>query len=193
MSKRKKIVLRLALTLAIFVSVIAALEILSRTHNCSSSIVAVPTLAAACSNPLYTEDVSYTNYLNELSERYRLGVSPSREDLDKAVIEVDRDVIGGANGRYCGGVAFVSDDLPTQAELYVRRHELEHVFQHILRMEEENREAAANYAAAKEYPVGMVETVVFTIVESRKYFNSTACHIIALWITFKVYFLPFMV
>ena len=192
MSKRKKITWRLAWMLAIFMGAIATLEILSRTCDCSSSRTAT-TLAPvqACDNRLYAEDVDLKNYLNELSEQYKQGLSPSREELEKAVIEVDRESIGGANGIYCGGVAFVSNDLPAQAELYVRRHELEHAFQFRLRMKEQNYESAANYAAAKEYPIGLGETVVFSVIESRKSFNSTACYVIALWKVFKIYFLPF--
>ena len=127
----------------------------------------------------------------ELSEQYRQGISPSREELEKAVIETDRDSIGGANGVYCSGVAFVSDDLPAQAELYVRRHELEHAFQFRLQIVEQNYESAANYAAAKEYPVGMVETTIFSVIKARDHFDSTTCYIVTLWETFKIYFLPF--
>ena len=189
MSKQKKIILRFALIFAIFIGSVSALEILSRTSKCSTARCSEP--VSACDNHLYTNDVNRKNYLNELSERYRQGISPSQEELEKAVIEVDRDSIRGGNGVYCGGVAFVSNDLPAQAELYVRRHELEHAFQFALQMEEQNHESAANYAAAKEYPIGMVETVVFSVIEGRKSFDSTNCYIAALWKNFKIYFLPF--
>jgi hypothetical protein len=189
MSKRKKITLRFALVLAIFIGIIATLEILSRTSSCSTSRYSGS--MTACGNHLYTADVNGEMYLNGLIEKYSQGISPSQEELEQAVIEVDRDSIGGANGVYCSGVAFVSNDLPTQAKLYVRRHELEHAFQFTLQMKEENYESAANYAAAKEYPVGMVETVVFSVVESRKFFNSTTCWLVMLWKIFKIYFLPF--
>ena len=125
----------------------------------------------ACSNRLYTEDANAGIYINELTEKYSQGISPSPEELEKAVIEVDRDTIGGANGVYCSGMAFVSSDLPAQAELYVRRHELEHAFQFRLQMDEQNYKSAANYVAAKEYPVGMVETTVFSVIKSKRAFR----------------------
>lgn len=189
MSKRKKIILRFALIFAIFIGIIATLEILSHTSSCSTA--GYSGSMTACGNHLYTDDANAGIYLNGLSEKYSQGISPSREELEQAVIEVDRDSIGGANGMYCGGVAFVSNDLPAQAKLYVRRHELEHAFQFTLQMEEQNYESAANYAASKEYPVGMVETVVFSVVESRKFFDSTTCWLVTLWKIFKIYFLPF--
>ena len=189
MTKRKKIVLSFVWMLATFIGSIITLEILSRTSNCSTAMYSES--MSACGNHLYTDDVNAGNYLNELSEKYSQGISPSPEELEKAVIEVDRASIGGVNGVYCGGVAFVSNDLPVQAELYVRRHELEHVFQFRLQMEEQNHESAANYAASKEYPIGMIETVIFSVVKARDHFDSTTCYLVALWETFKTYFLPF--
>ncbi len=175
--------------LAIFIGSMIALEILSRTSNCSTAMISGS--MSACGNHLYTNDANMRNYLNELSEKYSQGISPSPEEVEKAVMEVDRTSIGGANGLYCSGVAFVSNDLPVQAELYVRRHELEHVFQFTLQMEEQNHEFAANYAASKEYPIGMIETVIFSVIEGRDHFDSTTCYLVTLWKIFKIYFLPF--
>jgi hypothetical protein len=189
MTQRKKIVLSFVGVLVIFIGSIIALEFLSRTSNCSTTLISRS--MPACSNNLYTDDSNTRNYLNELSEKYSQGISPSPEELEKAVIEVDRDSIGGANGVYCGGVAFVSNDLSVQAELYVRRHELEHVLQFMLQMEEQNYESAANYAAAKEYPIGMIETVIFSVIKARDHFDSTTCYLVTLWKIFKIYFLPF--
>ena len=189
MNKRKKIVIRFAWMLAIFIGSIATLEILSHTSNCSTARYSES--MPACDNHLYTDDANAGIYINELTEKYNQGISPSPEELGKAVIEVDRDSIGGANGMYCSGAAFVSNDLPAQAELYVRRHELEHAFQFRLQMDNENYESAANYVAAKEYPVGMVEITVFSVIKARERFDSTTCYLVVLWETFKIYFLPF--
>lgn len=191
MSKRKKITLSFVWMLAICIGTIITLEILSQTSTCSIALISGS--MPACSNNLYLDDSNIRNYLNELSEKHSQGISPSPEELEKAVIEVDRNSIGGANGVYCGGVAFVSNDLPVQAELYVRRHELEHAFQFRLQMEEQNYEFAANYAASKEYPIGMIETVIFSVIKARDHFDSTTCYLIALWEVFKAYFLPFAV
>ncbi|HVF24689.1 MAG TPA: hypothetical protein VNA23_02305 [Anaerolineales bacterium] len=78
-----------------------------------------------------------------------------------------------------------------QAELYVRRHELGHVFQFTLQMEEQNHEFAANDTASKEYPIGMIETVIFSAVGGMDHFELTSCYLITLWEIFKRYFLPF--
>jgi hypothetical protein len=188
MNKRKKTAAGLAWLLGIFLGSIVFMEILSRTSGCSSKRYSES--MPACNDQRYTEDASHKMYLDELSKRYSQGVAPSTQELEKAVIEVDRKAIGGANGVYCNGAIFVSNDLPAQAELYVRRHELEHVFQDILNMDLENHESAANYAAAKEYPLGMVQTAIVSVIKARSRFDSITCYLVALWETFKIYFLP---
>ena len=188
MKKRKKIVVGCVWVIGILIGFVVILEILSRTCHCSTPMYSesMPT----CDKHLYADDANVKNYLNELSGKYKQGISPTPEELEKAVIKVTRDSIGGANGMYCNGVAFVSNDLPMQAELYVRRHELEHAFQYVLQMEVANPESAANYTAAKEYPIGMIETVIVSIMKGKSHFSSTTCYLIALWETFKRYFLP---
>ena len=189
MTNRKKILLGFAGLLAVFIGSITTIEILSRTSTCSIALTTGS--MSACGNNLYTDSDSIRNYLDELSEKYSQGLHPSPEELEQAVMEVPRASIGGANGVYCSGVAFVSNDLPAQAELYVRRHELEHVFQFTLQMDDQNHEFAANYAASKEYPIGMIETVIFSVAGGRNHFDSTTCYLVTLWEIFKRYFLPF--
>lgn len=193
MSRKKKVLLVFGWLFAIFAGSIEALEILSRTSDCfpSSRANAASVNYNSCANHLYTEDAELKTHLKQLSENYQQGILPSQEELVEAVIETDRDSIGGNNGVYCSGVPFVSSDLPMQAKLFVRRHELEHVFQDTLRIQEENFEFAANYASAKEYPIGFLETTIFSIINSRKSFDSTRCYFVSLWSIFKVYFLPF--
>lgn len=90
----------------ICIGTIIALEISSRTSTCSISLISGS--MPVCSNNLYTDDPNNRNCLNELSGKYSRGLSPSPEEMEKAVMEVDRTSIGGANGVYCSGVPFVS-------------------------------------------------------------------------------------
>ncbi|HEX9333513.1 MAG TPA: hypothetical protein VF896_16590 [Anaerolineales bacterium] len=167
---------------------VTSLELLSRFYACprGKSENSLP----ACDLRLYTNDTQNQDLLVSLTEKYGQGIAPTKAELDKAVFEIDRAFIGGNNGLVCNGVAFVSNDLPYEAKLFVKRHELEHVFQNLLQRQEKNPEFSANLAAAKEYPKGLISTTIFSIVKSRSAYPSFVCYIIGLWRIFKIYFLP---
>lgn len=167
---------------------VTSLELLSRFYACprGKSEDSLP----ACDLRLYTNDTQNQELLVSLTEQYGQGIAPTKAELQKAVFEIDREFIGGNNGLVCNGVAFVSNDLPDEAKLFVKRHELEHVFQNLLRRQEKNSEFSANLAAAKEYPKGLVSTTIFSIVKSRVSYPSFVCYVIGLWRIFKIYFLP---
>lgn len=145
---------------------------------------------SACDTELYTNDIENQKLVAVLKNKQVQGIIPTAEELDKVVFEVDREVIGGNNSIACNGAAFVSNDLPKQAKLFVKRHELEHIFQDLLHRQDKNPEFSANLAAAKEYPVGFVVTTVFSIIKSRDSYPSFTCYVIGLWKIFKIYFLP---
>lgn len=167
---------------------VTGLELLSRFYACphGKGEDSLP----ACDLRLYTNDMQNQELLVSLTEQYGQGIVPTKAELQKAVFEIAREFIGGNNGLVCNGVAFVSNDLPDEAKLFVKRHELEHVFQNLLQRQEKNPEFSANLAAAKEYPKGLVSTTIFSIVKSRVSYPSFVCYMIGLWRIFKIYFLP---
>lgn len=88
-----------------------------------------------------------------------------------------------ANGIACGMYAFVASELPKKAARYVSIHENIH-------LEGESSEAKTNYLAARIEPVGMVETVGFSIWHSVKQLElgKLPCQMGRLWFIFKLYF-----
>jgi len=170
--------------------VIAGLESLSHFYQCPPGIGKDITNLSACDSEFYIKDVENQKLVAVLYDKQMQGIAPTENELQKAVFEVDREVIGGNNGIACNGVAFVSSDLPKQAKLFVKRHELEHIFQNLSHRQDKNPEFSANVAAAKEYPAGFVTTTFFSIVKSRNSYPSFTCYVIGLWKIFKIYFLP---
>ncbi len=169
---------------------ITSLELLSRFYRCSPAAGSEARTLTACDAELYTQDTENQKLLVALKDKQLQGIAPTEAELRQAVFAVERKSIGGNNGIVCNGAAFVSNDLPPAANLFVRRHELEHIFQQLLSRQEKNPEFAANVAAAKEYPVGLLSTTLFSIWESRTVYPSPLCWLIGLWATFKIYFLP---
>lgn len=170
--------------------VIIGLEFLSRFYQCPAGTSKETANLSVCDSRLYINDAENQKLIAVLNNKQVQGISPSKDELQKAVFEVDRERIGGNNGIACNGVAFISNDLPGQAKLFVKRHELEHIFQNLSQRQDRNPEFSANLAAAKEYPAGFVATTVFSIVKSRNSYPSFTCYVIGLWRIFKIYYLP---
>jgi hypothetical protein len=107
---------------------------------------------------------------------------------DELVVELSPEELPFLNGIAYGGRGFVRSDLPGQAKPFVVRHELEHLLQ---TGQERNKEFSANVAAAREYPLGLLQTITFSLKERRRYHGSVSSYVAGLWNTFKTYFLPF--
>ena len=122
-------------------------------------------------------------------EKRSAGESIAKEEyrsaMDLLVYEAPPELLGNVNGVVCrGSVAFVRDSLPEQARNFVARHELEHLFQ----TSRENQEVSANIAAGKEYPSGLLSTIVSSLVEAKSKL-SWCCFLKSSWFAFKLYFL----
>jgi len=142
----------------------------------------------------YSVSAGTRSLLEDLRRARRRGRSVSRqkyrEAMEKAILEEESVGLGFANGTAIlgGDIGFVSKALPPRAKLFVRRHELEHLLQ---TGSERNAEFSANFAAAKEYFWGGLQTIMFTIRYRARFFATKSRYVAYLWGEFKKYFLPF--
>ena len=116
--------------------------------------------------------------------------SEYRAIMEWFIVEVSEEQMPKLNGLSCGNFGYVREDLPEQAKLFVRRHEFEHIMQEGMDIEG-NQEFLANVAAAREYPTGLIQTMIFSLRESRPAGEDVWCYFFRLWKGFKMYFLPF--
>lgn len=164
------------------------LEISSRIYKCKILIPSV-----SCPAGIQPVDVEKKyKLLTNLKDKRLANKIVSKEEYRQAanelILEVPPGFLGGYyNGKSCNNFGYVRNDLPKEAKKFVRRHELEHLLQ---TGKEKNPEFAANFAAGKEYPLGFLETIYFSIWNRAKYYHSPVCYILSLWKTFKIYFLP---
>lgn len=137
----------------------------------------------------FSYDPEQQQLIDEIMEKRSAGESIAKEEyrsaMDLLVYEAPPELLGNVNGVVCrGSVAFVRDSLPEQARNFVARHELEHLFQ----TSRENQEVSANIAAGKEYPSGLLSTIVSSLVEAKSKL-SWCCFLKSSWFAFKLYFL----
>lgn len=172
----------------LFVSIIG-LEIATRVCDCSNQLTPEERRIVVCE-----ENATYDNesqlLLDSLRTKRAQGITISkadyREAIDRLVIEVAQEQLGIVNGVACRGeIAYVAEGMPIQATLFVKRHELEHLFQS---SHDEDSELEANVAAAKEYPIGLLSTIAFSVIKLGRYF-SWCCFLVIGWANFKLYFL----
>ena len=167
--------------LVLFCFIVLILEIGSRVFSCESEMSFPRCPASIGIVPAIDEPSAY---IKELREKRMQGEHISKEEYQKAMQEavedVDPEIIAGFNGLACGNKGYVRNDLTESAELFVQRHELEHILVGASEFE-------ANQAAFKEYPWGGLQTTVLTLSERMK----RPCALFGLWKSFKVYFLPF--
>lgn len=177
----------------LFISSIVGLEMYTGNCHCAATkhgrADRVIPICEESSDTRFHYSLEQTQRIAEIKEQRSAGESITketyREALDLLVYEVPPEQLGPANGVVCrGGIAFVDESLPTQARLFVARHELEHLFQ----TTSENREVNANIAAGKEYPVGLISTIYTSLVKSKQG-RSWCCFLKSSWWIFKVYFL----
>jgi len=178
----------LGFTAVLIISIIG-LEIASRTCDCSNELPPELSQITACTElPGY--DPQLTPLLRDIQTQRDQGSAITSKEYAEAmemfVIEVDQQEIGIMNGVACNrNIAYVTNDLPPQAMLFVKRHEFEHLVQGA---GETNLETGANIAAAKQYPVGLLATIFYSLAKLKAYF-SWCCFFVLGWINFKVYFL----
>lgn len=186
MVKIKKIIFIL---LIVSVLIIFSLEVLSKNYKCQISKPRPP--LHLCARDISTSENKM--WLKYLRDKRLGGEVISKEEYkqvaDLLIYEVDPITLGGyLNGKSCGDYGYVRNDLPIEAKKFVKRHELEHLLQ---TGKERKPEFSANLAAGKEYPLGLIQTIFFSIKNRAKYYDSPLCYTLSLWKTFKVYFLSF--
>lgn len=173
---------------AVLLMSIIGLEIVSRTYSCRDKVAPDFMVIKICEQERTVYNEEEMALLEELRTKRTAGISISkatyREAIDRLVTEVEPDLLGPANGAICT-IAYVRNDLPAQAKLFVKRHEFEHLLQE---PGMENLEVAANVVAAKAYPLGLVQTVLYSLQEAKKDMP-WLCFLISSWSIFKIYFL----
>lgn len=129
----------------------------------------------------YKEQAPQT--FNEFLPPQRQG-SSIEQAVWESVIYVDREDLLGVNGIACGYYAYVANDLPHKAKRYVSIHEVIH-------LQGESNETKTNLRAGALEPLGLIETVFYSIYIRFK--NSSPqqypCVLGNAWSTFKRYFL----
>ena len=171
--------------IAVVFFLILFLELGSRYYQCLSLDQSTETRACNLSN--YPVDENKIQIIRELVERELQGNKPTRDDLIKAVIFVDYKEIYGLNGAACNGMVFVRDNLPDEGKLFVARHELEHIFQDYginHGCNEGDYERCATREAAKEYPIGFIETIVSSLILSFQESSTIWCSLFGSWYIF---------
>jgi hypothetical protein len=173
---------------AVLIMSITGLEIATRTCSCKDKVAPDFMQIKICEQEEAVYDIEELTILENLRSDRAEGIPVSkatyREAMDMLVAEIDPALLGPAAGMVCG-IAYVRNSLPDQAKLYVKRHEFEHLLQD---PSMENSEMAAHYVAAKEYPIGLVQTIVYSLWETKNELN-WCCFFVSSWAIFKFYFL----
>lgn len=164
---------------------IGSLELLSRVSRCSK---------LGCPDPCprieyFMPPIPYVApELADLIARRTAGEKILKKEYlaaaDKFILEKSPAEMPCYNGIACGdSLGYVRNDLPKEAKKYVKRHELEHLLIN-------SSEFSTNLAASKEYPLGLIQTIFFTLKDRYHDYGSLPCYISGMYKTFKTYFLP---
>ena len=146
---------------------------------------------AVCDLDRYPLDEGKTLVIQELVGKKVQGEKITREDLDRALISAPQDQMPGLNGVVCNQMIFVSSRLPESARYYVARHELEHVFQqHGMDGDCQDWELCATWAAAWEFPLGLLRTISSSLREAYRISPSLWSFLFGSWRIFKFTLLP---
>lgn len=173
------------------VTVGIVLELLSRVYECkgvfpkefTTSCPRSPRPSNLSKNKKFIADLKEKRSRSEKISKQKYG-----QAADLLILEVEPAKLSYRfNGVACSSHGYVRNDLPERAKNFVKRHELEHLLQ---THQERNTEFSANLAAAREYPLGLVQTIFFSLKNRASFYDSKFCYILSLWKTFKVYFLP---
>ena len=146
---------------------------------------------AVCDLDRYPLDEGKTLVIQELVGKKARGEKITREDLDRALISAPQDQMPGLNGVVCNQMIFVSSRLPESARYYVARHELEHVFQQQgMDGDCQDWELCATWAAAWEFPLGLLRTISSSLREAYRISPSLWSFLFSSWRVFKFTLLP---
>jgi hypothetical protein len=123
--------------------------------------------------------------------------------VSERVFQVDREDIGGNNGIACrsiiietiddnkifdatGSFGYIARDLPHFSSKYVAIHEAYHLLG-------ERSEMAANYSAGLKEPIGLVQTIFYSVLHGLRKTpaENYPCLVGSSWEIFKVYFLGY--
>jgi len=148
-------------------------------------------LVGVCDLDRYPLDEGKTLVIQELVGKKARGEKITREDLDRALISAPQDDMPGLNGVVCNQMIFVSSRLPESARYYVARHELEHVFQQQgMDGDCQDWELCATWAAAWEFPLGLLRTITSSLREAYRISPSLWSFLFSSWRVFKLTLLP---
>lgn len=134
---------------------------------------------------------------SQRANKQKISESVYQGLTEKTVFLVSPKLLNPINGLTCYPFAYVRSDLPEQARRFVQRHELAHLLSsgaYDIQAEKhtfKNAELMANLEAAREYPLGFVETIFFSVANIWKSSPcSLSCKSAVLWSNFQKYFLP---
>ena len=146
---------------------------------------------AVCDLDRYPLNEGKTLVIQELVGKKARGEKITREDLDRALISAPQDQMPYLNGVVCNQMIFVSSRLPESARYYVARHELEHVFQQQgMDNDCQDWELCATWAAAWEFPLGLLRTISSSLREAYRISPSLWSFLFSSWRVFKFTLLP---
>ena len=181
-----KILLGITLVLGVL---ILALEISTRRLNPSQEPPRPPKFLA-CDTTRYPPDQEKIAFLAVLVEKQLQGLPITQEDLDRSMYLVPNHDMVGINGLFCNGMIIISERLPIGARYYVARHELEHLFQSAgVAADYQDMEFSAHWVATREFPLGLIHTVISSLVGAYQLSPSTWAFLVNIWVMFKFYFL----
>ena len=191
MTKKKRLLPKFLLgSLFILVFMILFLELGSRLYREPDQNF--PTFEwAVCDLDRYPQDEGKLVVIQELVGKKARGEKITREDLDRALISAPQDQMPNLNGVVCNQMIFISSRLPESARYYVARHELEHVFQqHGMDGDCQDWELCATWAAAWEFPLGLLRTITSSLREAYRISPSLWSFLFSSWRVFKFTLLP---
>lgn len=194
MKIKKILFVLLIIAIGLAVTTILFLEILSRSYKCEAPPRQVLFSCREENRPgeLKEKEWLLDNLKDKRLRGEKISEQEYRQAADVFIAEAEPSKLGNYfNGIACRdyGYGYVRNDLPEGVKHFVKRHELEHLLQVDGKR---NAEFSANFATAKEYPLGLIKTILFSIKYRAEYFGSRLCYILNLWQTFKVYLLPFL-
>ena len=165
------------------------LEVGSRHYQCPISDAKEE--IAVCDIAKYPTNMSKLASLEDLIIRKKQGREATQEDLDSVMTVAQQESMPGFNGYYCNGSIYVSARLPKAARYFVARHELEHAYQsNGLGNDCKKVEYCATAEAAKDYPIGFLQTIVSSLTRSFRESPTFGCFLFGSWKIFKSYILP---
>ena len=139
----------------------------------------------------YPQDEGKLVVIQKLVGKKARGEKITREDLDRALISAPQEHMPDLNGVVCNQMIFISSRLPESARYYVARHELEHVFQqHGMDRDCQDWELCATWAAAWEFPLGLLRTITSSLREAYRISPSFWSFLFSSWRVFKFTLLP---